>query len=136
MRRSFWQNDCLITHILFELQPIVIFSPVANFGDQSLKLKEWPYSFFLSLEADFFELMLSCKKFIEIHFSVECMARPLFIDTGTEINSDDTQGPIVQISPQVVTLKVIPDQAIQVDFKVKVSNCFKDNCVLSIIGQN
>ena len=26
----------LITHILFELQPIIIFSPVANFGDQSI----------------------------------------------------------------------------------------------------
>ena len=26
----------LITHILFELQPIIVFSLVANFGDQSL----------------------------------------------------------------------------------------------------
>ena len=38
MRGSFWQKDSLITHILFELQPIIIFSPVANFGDQSLGL--------------------------------------------------------------------------------------------------
>ena len=35
---SFWQNHRLVTHILFELQPIIIFSPVANFGDQSLAL--------------------------------------------------------------------------------------------------
>ena len=37
MRGSFWQKNNLITHILFELQPIVIFSTVANFGDPSLK---------------------------------------------------------------------------------------------------
>ena len=36
MRGSFWEKDSLITHILFELQPIFIFSPVANFGNQSL----------------------------------------------------------------------------------------------------
>ena len=36
MRGSFWQKHSLITHIRFELQPIIIFSPVANFGDQSL----------------------------------------------------------------------------------------------------
>ena len=29
---SFWQKDSLITYMLFELQPIMIFSPVANFG--------------------------------------------------------------------------------------------------------
>ena len=38
MRGSFWQKDNLITHILFELQPIIIFSPVPNFGDQSLPI--------------------------------------------------------------------------------------------------
>ena len=36
MGESFCQNNSLVTHILFELQPIIIFSPVANFGDQSL----------------------------------------------------------------------------------------------------
>ena len=36
MGESFWQNNSLVTHILFELQPIIILSPVANFGDQSL----------------------------------------------------------------------------------------------------
>ena len=36
MRESFWQKDSLITHILFELQPIINYSPVANFGNQSL----------------------------------------------------------------------------------------------------
>ena len=41
MRESFWQKDSLITHILFELQPIIIFSPVANFGDQSLLTIKW-----------------------------------------------------------------------------------------------
>ena len=35
LRESFWQNNSLVTHILFELKPIIIFSPVANFGDQS-----------------------------------------------------------------------------------------------------
>ena len=38
MRGSFWHKDSLITHILFELQPIMIFSLVANFGDHSLVL--------------------------------------------------------------------------------------------------
>ena len=37
MGESFLQNNSLVTHILFELQPIIIFSPVANFGDQSLE---------------------------------------------------------------------------------------------------
>ena len=36
MGESFWQNNSLVTDILFELQPIIIFSPVANLGDQSL----------------------------------------------------------------------------------------------------
>ena len=33
---SFWQKDSLITHILFELWLIMIFSPVANFVQQAL----------------------------------------------------------------------------------------------------
>ena len=36
MRETFWRKDSLINDILFELQPIIIFSPVANLGDQSL----------------------------------------------------------------------------------------------------
>ena len=36
MAVSFCLKDSLITHTLFELQPIMIFSLVANFGDQSL----------------------------------------------------------------------------------------------------
>ena len=36
MGQSFWQKDSLITHTLFELCLIMIFSPVANFGDQSI----------------------------------------------------------------------------------------------------
>ena len=37
MGKSFWQNNIrLVTHIIFELQPIIMFTPVANFGDQSL----------------------------------------------------------------------------------------------------
>ena len=39
MGESFWQNNSLVTHILFELQPIIIFSPVANFGYHSLVLE-------------------------------------------------------------------------------------------------
>ena len=39
MRRSFWQKNSFITHILFELQPIIIFSPVANFGNQSIVIQ-------------------------------------------------------------------------------------------------
>ena len=42
MRGSFWQKDSLKTHILFELQPIIIFSPVANFGNQSLHVGSTP----------------------------------------------------------------------------------------------
>jgi hypothetical protein len=38
MRGSFWHKNSLITHILFELQPIMIFSPVANFGHHPLEL--------------------------------------------------------------------------------------------------
>ena len=38
MRGSFWQKNSFITHILLELQPIIIFSPVANFGNQSIIL--------------------------------------------------------------------------------------------------
>ena len=36
MGEPFWQNNSLVSHILFELQPLIIFSPVANFGNQSL----------------------------------------------------------------------------------------------------
>ena len=43
-----WQINSLVTHILFELQPIIIFSPVANFGDQSLvcnvRADNWRFS--------------------------------------------------------------------------------------------
>ena len=35
IEESFRQNNSLVTHVLFELKPIIIFSPVANFGDQS-----------------------------------------------------------------------------------------------------
>ena len=38
MGEPFWQNNSLVSHILFELQPIIIFNPVANFGNQSLIL--------------------------------------------------------------------------------------------------
>ena len=38
MGESFWQNNSLVTHILFELQPIMIFSPVANFEHHPLEL--------------------------------------------------------------------------------------------------
>ena len=50
MGELFRQNNSLVTHILFELQSIIMFSPVANFGDQSpevLKLKwDWCKSIF------------------------------------------------------------------------------------------
>ena len=38
MGESFWQKDSLITHTPFELWLIMIFSPVANFAQQSLGL--------------------------------------------------------------------------------------------------
>ena len=42
MGEPFWQNNSLVSHILFELQPIIIFSPVANFSNQSLDGKfQW-----------------------------------------------------------------------------------------------
>ena len=37
MGKSFGKNNSLVTHILFELQPIMIFSPVANFGHHPLQ---------------------------------------------------------------------------------------------------
>ena len=40
MGESFWQNNSLVTYILFELQPIIILSLVANFGDQSLEVQK------------------------------------------------------------------------------------------------
>ena len=36
MGESFWEKDSLITSILLELQNIMIFSPVASFGNHSL----------------------------------------------------------------------------------------------------
>ena len=36
MGELFWQYNSLDTHIFFELQSIMIFSPVANFGNQPL----------------------------------------------------------------------------------------------------
>ena len=36
MRESFWQKGSLIIHIFFELWQIMIFSPVANFGQHPL----------------------------------------------------------------------------------------------------
>ena len=38
MGETFWPKDSLITHILFELWLIMIFSPVANFAQQSLHM--------------------------------------------------------------------------------------------------
>ena len=49
MRGSFWQKDSLITHFLFELRPIIIFIPVANFGDQSLYQESYIYIFSVKL---------------------------------------------------------------------------------------
>ena len=36
MSKSFWQKDRMVTHIFFDLCLFKHFSPVANFGDQSL----------------------------------------------------------------------------------------------------
>ena len=36
IRETFWQNNSLVTHILFELKPIMIFSPVVDFGHHPL----------------------------------------------------------------------------------------------------
>ena len=38
---AFWQKDSLITHILFEQWLIMIFSPVANFAQQSIASAEF-----------------------------------------------------------------------------------------------
>ena len=43
------------------------------------------------------------------------------IKRDAEINTDSNKGTIEQISPQEVTLKVVPDQETEVAFKVKVS---------------
>ena len=59
MRGSFWEKDSLITHILFELQPIFIFSPVTNFGNQSLiYLQTFRYNFFHLFPLLTFNLLL------------------------------------------------------------------------------
>ena len=38
MMGSFWKKNSFITHILFELQPIILFSPVSNFVSLPWKL--------------------------------------------------------------------------------------------------
>jgi hypothetical protein len=48
MGESFWRNNSLVTHILFELKPIIIFSPIANFGDQSLATQWIGFGFCLT----------------------------------------------------------------------------------------
>ena len=42
IRGSFWCKDSLITHLLFELQPIMILSSVANFGHHPLAVSVHP----------------------------------------------------------------------------------------------
>ena len=64
---SFWQKDSLIIHTLFELQPIMIFSLIAN---QSLHLidyinsdrwiRKWQFSLILKL-FELFILLPDCK---------------------------------------------------------------------------
>ena len=36
MSKSFWENNSLVTHIFFDLCLLKHFSPVANFGQQSI----------------------------------------------------------------------------------------------------
>ena len=40
IEESFWQKDSMITHILFETMPILIFSPGANFGHHPIFLNK------------------------------------------------------------------------------------------------
>ena len=55
MVESFWQNNSLVTHILFELQSIIILSPVANFDDQSLAQLLSDENFFIA--TNFWDLL-------------------------------------------------------------------------------
>ena len=45
MRESFWQNNRMVTHMLFDLCLSKHFSPVADFGDQSLEQLEFILGF-------------------------------------------------------------------------------------------
>ena len=70
MGESFWQKDSLITHILFELQPIMIFSLVSKFGDPSLHFINSidQTSFFCSLSQSMIGCLLSLELMTLITF--------------------------------------------------------------------
>ena len=71
MRGSFWQKDTLIIHILFELQPIVMFSPVANYGDQSLD------SIISRLKLGHLDLYPVCRSFATQFYHKQAQTWPL-----------------------------------------------------------
>ena len=97
MRRSFWQKDSLITHLLFELQPINIFSPVANFGDQYLIFcrlqKNIELKFFLELttnrlcgHSQISMFGLHFNKYIVVqHWELKCVKLWCFIFFVTDV---------------------------------------------------
>ena len=86
MGEPFWQNNSLVSHILFELQPIIIFSPVANFGNQSLFgiLFTQFKTVFTHLEAAYHEALLHISASllrwtcVELHNCCDSHKRPLF----------------------------------------------------------
>ena len=75
MGESFWQNNRLVTHILFELQPIIIFSPVANFGNQSIG-SFIEYSILLKVLESFQNTMLTKSYNTNLSNLLEIILRP------------------------------------------------------------
>ena len=72
MGKSFWQNNSLITHLLFVLQPIIIFSPVANFGNQSIVVYYAQYTNYTIYSANQFFLCVFLFKKLKGFFFVAC----------------------------------------------------------------
>ena len=82
MRGSFWQKDSLITHILFELQPIVVSIVTIRLGESEFTEKVlWDYfqGFVLDIETIFF-LIHICKQLLaakEIYFKYRNMKKSI-----------------------------------------------------------
>ena len=67
MSESFWQKDRMVTHILFDLCLFTHFSPVANFGYQSLGAHiYWPRVYLLSNKKRNV-IMLAPSNYLKVH---------------------------------------------------------------------
>ena len=69
IKRSFWQKDSLVTHILFELHmPIMIFCPVVKFGHHPLGISFFPDDVCVPTSITCFQIEPSLPKFFEKPF--------------------------------------------------------------------